>query len=203
MSKEPEAEKMTNLDLTSIRLVESPVLCAEETQTFYVSLDTLNFLGLDKAANKKKKVIFTGAVQLLQQTKLEPTEENVNQLADVYAQCLNLLVKQGIEWVQFDEVQLADDLNTQWQFAFQTIYHTLKSCGINIVIATPALKQNLQLACELPVQGIHLQTNDNKDELERLVDWLSVSKVLLLDKPKDIEEVPVNLNTFQDRVVWV
>lgn len=106
----------------------------------------------------------------------------LDRLIPVYAQLLNKLTEAGVEWVQIDEPILVTELDAAWQHAFYKAYHDLRACGMNLLLATyfGKLEENLQLVCELPVQGVHLDAVSARDEVARLVDWLPGHRVLSL-----------------------
>ena len=106
----------------------------------------------------------------------------VEKILPVYTDLLALLAQQGIEWVQIDEPILITELDSQWRFALETCYHSLKSSPIKILLATyfGELQENLQLACNLPVAGLHIDAINGINEVTKVCDWLPVHKVLSL-----------------------
>ena len=103
-------------------------------------------------------------------------------LLPVYAKLLELLARQGNEWVQIDEPVLVTELDAGWQHALALAYHHLKSEPPKLLLTTyfGQLQDNLQLLCELPVAGVHLDAVRAREEVDRLVDWLPSHKVLSL-----------------------
>jgi 5-methyltetrahydropteroyltriglutamate--homocysteine methyltransferase len=64
-----------------------------------------------------------------------------------------------VEWVQIDEPILVTELDADWQHAFNTAYHQLKSCKRpKLLLATyfGPLQDNKYLAANLPVAGLHV-----------------------------------------------
>lgn len=106
----------------------------------------------------------------------------LDRLLPVYQQLLQALAAEGADWIQVDEPLLVTDLDPQWQHALKRAYHHLKSRDYRLLLATyfGPLEDNLQLACELPVQGLHLDAVNAGAEIARLVDWLPAHKVLSL-----------------------
>jgi len=104
------------------------------------------------------------------------------QLLPVYAELLGLLAEKGIEWVQIDEPTLVTELAPQWQEAFRTAYAALTDSGVKLLLTTyfGQLKQNLELACSLPVDGLHLDAVNARDEVEPVIEQLSTDQVLSL-----------------------
>ncbi len=106
----------------------------------------------------------------------------LERLLPVYADLLNRLAEQGIEWVELDEPILVTELNLEWKNAFNSAYTRLQTSKIKILLATyfGQLHDNLRLACELPVQGLHLDAVCARDEVLRVIDWLPSTKILSL-----------------------
>ncbi|MEE9492398.1 MAG: 5-methyltetrahydropteroyltriglutamate--homocysteine S-methyltransferase [Gammaproteobacteria bacterium] len=106
----------------------------------------------------------------------------LDKLIPVYAQLLKILQQAGIDWVQIDEPVLVMELSSEWQHAIRKTYYDLQRAPIKILLATyfGALQENLQLACDLPVDGLHIDAINAHDEVTKLVDWLPAHKVLSL-----------------------
>ncbi len=100
----------------------------------------------------------------------------------VYEALLNLLAKEGIEWVQIDEAILVTELGKDWQHALNQAYFALNKTPVKLLLTTyfGSLKENLQLACELPTAGLHIDAINARDEVIKVVDWLPPHKVLSL-----------------------
>tara|TARA_R110001592_G_scaffold92773_5_gene270052 strand:- start:199 stop:2478 length:2280 start_codon:yes stop_codon:yes gene_type:complete len=103
-------------------------------------------------------------------------------LLPVYSELLELLADRGVEWVQVDEPTLVTDLDADWRHAFSLAYHHLKTSTPKLLVTTyfGELRENLQLACELPVAGLHLDAISAPQEVPRVVDWLPPHKQLSL-----------------------
>ena len=106
----------------------------------------------------------------------------LEKLLPVYSELLVKLTEAGAEWVQIDEPALVTELNADWRHAFIFAYHELKTAPVKLLLTTyfGELRENLQLACELPVAGIHLDAISAHGEVARLADWLPAHKVLSL-----------------------
>jgi 5-methyltetrahydropteroyltriglutamate--homocysteine methyltransferase len=104
------------------------------------------------------------------------------QLLREYKALLEALLATGVEWVQIDEPILVTELEPQWQRAFSRAYHELRSGGLKLLLATyfGELQDNLQLACELPVDGLHIDATNGLGEIGKIIDWLPIYKVLSL-----------------------
>lgn len=103
-------------------------------------------------------------------------------LVPVYAEILARLHALGAGWVQVDEPILALDLPAGWRQAFESVYTRLASTPAKLLLATyfGGLRDNLQLACGLPVAGLHVDATRAPEELPRLLDWLPAHKQLSL-----------------------
>ncbi len=113
----------------------------------------------------------------------------LDQLIPFYSELLELFAEDGAQWVQIDEPILVTELPLAWKTAFEQSYHTLKANRPNILLATylGALKDNLQLACNLPVAGLHVDVTSDRSELNRVIDWLPIHKVLSLAPVRSAE----------------
>ncbi|VTU26301.1 5-methyltetrahydropteroyltriglutamate--homocysteine S-methyltransferase [Variovorax sp. PBL-E5] len=101
-------------------------------------------------------------------------------LLPVYEQILARLKAQGVEWVQIDEPILGLDLPDAWRHAFERSYWQLARSAPKLLLATyfSPLADNLRLACQLPVAGLHVDAVRAPDELVGVADWLPAHKVL-------------------------
>lgn len=106
----------------------------------------------------------------------------LERLVPVYSELLAALAAEGVEWVQIDEPILVTELAPAWQRAFERTYFELRNCGVKCLLTTyfGRLGENLRLACDLPVAGLHLDAINARDEIGKVVDWLSPYKVLSL-----------------------
>ncbi len=101
-------------------------------------------------------------------------------LLPVYEQILTHLKAQGVEWVQIDEPILGLDLPEAWRLAFERSYWQLARSAPKLLLATyfSPLAENLRLACQLPVAGLHVDAVRAPEELTGVLDWLPTYKVL-------------------------
>ena len=101
-------------------------------------------------------------------------------LLPVYGQILQRLKAEGADWVQVDEPILGLDLPGPWRAAFEAAYIALASAGARLMLATyfSPLADQLQLACRLPVDGLHIDAVRAPDEVARVADWLPAHKQL-------------------------
>ncbi|HEV2597418.1 5-methyltetrahydropteroyltriglutamate--homocysteine S-methyltransferase [Sphingopyxis sp.] len=90
------------------------------------------------------------------------------QLLETYAEILARLAALGAEWVQIDEPCLVLDLTCDQRTAFERAYASLATRGPKLMLTTyfGGLGDNLDLAAELPVHGLHLDLVRAPDQLE-------------------------------------
>jgi 5-methyltetrahydropteroyltriglutamate--homocysteine methyltransferase len=103
-------------------------------------------------------------------------------LLAVYALLLTTLAGQGVEWVQIDEPILVTEVDEDWRHACNTAYHQLKSCRVKILLATyfGKLLENRQFVARLPVDGIHLDAINGREDVLPVLNALPSHKVLSL-----------------------
>jgi 5-methyltetrahydropteroyltriglutamate--homocysteine methyltransferase len=140
-------------------------------------------LTLAKKHNVKAKPVIIGPLTYLAVSKTTDQSDVLAllpQLINVYGQLLNTLHEQGATWIQIDEPILATDLSFEWQRAFESTYNQLQASKVNVLITTyfGELRDNLRLACELPVAGLHIDAIEASEEIARVADWLPEHKVL-------------------------
>lgn len=105
-------------------------------------LDTsrvLEQLNEAKARGLKVKPVLVGPITYLAIGKAKDGTDKLAllpRLLTVYAELLQALAAQGVEWVQIDEPLLVTELDADWQHAFNTAYHQLKSCRVKVLLAS-------------------------------------------------------------------
>lgn len=161
----PEFEMNTRFSLSASRLLEQ----IRQAQQFHqrvkpVILGPVTYLWLGKSRDGIDKL------------------ELLDDLLGAYAQLLHALQDEGIEWVQIDEPVLVMELTEAWKHALRKTYYQLQATNVNLLLTTyfGQLQDNLQLACELPVAGLHLDTVSARDEIAKIIDWLPSHKILSL-----------------------
>ena len=161
----PEFERNTRFSLNSNHLLEQ-IQQARQThhQVKPVTLGPVTYLWLGKSKDGTDKL------------------DLLDDLLNTYAQLLQELENSGIEWVQIDEPILVMELAAEWKHALRKTYYQLQATPINLLLTTyfGQLQDNLQLACELPVDGLHLDAITAKDEIAKVIDWLPAHKILSL-----------------------
>ncbi len=138
-----------------------------------------------KAQGVKAKPVLIGPVTYLALGKARDDSDKLAllpRLLPVYAQLLDALAAQGVDWVQVDEPLLVTELDADWQHAFNTAYHALKSCRVKLLVATyfGQLQENMYLAANLPVAGLHIDAINGRGDVLPLLNMLPPHKVLSL-----------------------
>ncbi|SMF09398.1 methionine synthase (B12-independent) [Alteromonadaceae bacterium Bs31] len=138
-----------------------------------------------KALGVNAKPVIIGPVSYLWLSKAKDQSDKLallEHLLPVYRELLAKLADAGAEWVQIDEPALVTELSPDWKNAFESTYHSLKASKVKLLLATyfGPLQDNLQLACSLPVAGLHIDAVRGRKEVINVVDWLPAHKVLSL-----------------------
>ncbi|WP_348675609.1 5-methyltetrahydropteroyltriglutamate--homocysteine S-methyltransferase [uncultured Abyssibacter sp.] len=103
-------------------------------------------------------------------------------LLAVYKTLLERLADAGADWVQIDEPALVMDLEPAWHDAFRSTYAALADTAPKLLLTTyfGPLGDNLALAVDLPVAGIHLDAVTAHDEVQPLIHALPADRVISL-----------------------
>ena len=138
-----------------------------------------------RAQGVKAKAVIVGPVTYLAIGKSKDDSDRLlllPRLLMVYAELLETLAAQGVEWVQIDEPILVTELDADWQHAFNIAYHQLKSCRVKLLLATyfGQLLENTYLTVNLPVAGLHVDAINGRDDIQPLLNLLPGHKVLSL-----------------------
>ncbi|HEC60155.1 hypothetical protein LCGC14_1272010 [marine sediment metagenome] len=138
-----------------------------------------------KRQHKNIKPVILGPVSYLWLGKAKDNSDKLLLLDDlvvVYEQLLIKLAEYDVEWVQVDEPILVTELDAKWQQAFKQAYFLLNKSPVKLLLTSyfGELKENLHLACELPVAGLHIDSINAFSEINQVVDWLPAHKILSL-----------------------
>ncbi len=160
----------------------------EFTSTTEFKLDAtrlLEQLAEAKAQGVKAKPVIIGPVTYLAIGKSKDDSDRLMllpRLVPIYAKLLETLATQGVEWVQIDEPILVTELGADWQHAFNSAYHLLKSCRVKLLLATyfGQLQENTYLFANLPVAGLHVDAINGRDDVLPLLEMLPANTVLSL-----------------------
>ena len=105
-------------------------------------------------------------------------------LLPAYAQALRGMAAAGAAWVQLDEPCLVTDLPAGGAAAYRLAYQALAETtpDLDILLATyfGGLGENLPLAFELPVEGVHLDLVRGAEQLDAALDAVAPHQLLSL-----------------------
>jgi 5-methyltetrahydropteroyltriglutamate--homocysteine methyltransferase len=160
----------------------------ELTQSTTFSLDAsrlLRELREARESNVNAKPVIIGPITYLWLGKAKDDSNKLDLLRRVlpaYVDLLQQLAAAGVEWVQVDEPALVTELAPEWQSAFSIAYQSLSGTGVKLLVATyfGQLLENLPLACQLPVQGLHVDAINGRSEVDQVVAMLPGDKILSL-----------------------
>jgi 5-methyltetrahydropteroyltriglutamate--homocysteine methyltransferase len=105
----------------------------------------------------------------------------LDQLLPVYSEVLQKLETAGAESVQMDEACLVMDLDEEAKAAYQKAFDALSNAiNLKIVLTTyfGDLRDNLSLAANLPVAGLHVDLVRGADQLDEVLSALPADKTL-------------------------
>lgn len=161
----PEFHADTEFELNAERLLSQyREAVSQGHQAKPVLLGPVSYLWLGKSKDDKDKLALLQA------------------LLPVYEQCLIKLAEAGAEWVQIDEPILATELDSNWQHALTQAYFSLHKAPVKLLLTSyfGPLRENLNLACELPTAGLHIDAVNGGNEVIKVIDWLPPHKILSL-----------------------
>jgi 5-methyltetrahydropteroyltriglutamate--homocysteine methyltransferase len=161
----PEFEATTTFKLDASRLLEQVAEArAQGIRAKPVIIGPVTYLALGKAKDDSDKL------------RLLPS------LLPVYRELLATLAHAGAEWVQVDEPILVTELDDPWRAAFTEAYASLSQGPVKLLVATyfGQLKENLPLLAGLPVQGVHIDAINARDEVPALLAALPANRVVSL-----------------------
>ncbi len=139
----------------------------------------------------------------------------LDRLLPLYGQIFQRLAEQGVEWVQIDEPILVLDLPQEWKNAFERAYNLIQRDPLKKLVATyfGGLEENLGLAANLPVDGLHIDLVRAPEQYPTILDRLPAYKVLSLGVVNgrnvwrcDLEKALATLQHAQDKLgerLWV
>ncbi|MGO4400338.1 5-methyltetrahydropteroyltriglutamate--homocysteine S-methyltransferase [Achromobacter sp. PAB15] len=138
-----------------------------------------------RAQGVKAKPVIIGPVTYLALGKAKDDSDKLallDRLLPVYVELLAKLAEEGVEWVQIDEPILVTELEAGWDAAFKKAYQALNTGKVKLLLATyfGQLQSNLPLVASLPVQGVHLDAINARDEVDALIRALPAQSVVSL-----------------------
>ena len=164
---------------------------SSETTFRMASYQVINHFIEARALGYKAKPVLLGPVTYLAIGKVhDKTHPDFDPFAlldgllAVYAEVLRGLQKFGAEWVQIDEPILCLDLDSKRHQSLQHSFEKLRQAapGLKLMVATyfGELRDNLALACQLPVHGLHFDAVRGAGEVEQIAQKLPTDCVLSL-----------------------
>ncbi|KRV79407.1 5-methyltetrahydropteroyltriglutamate--homocysteine S-methyltransferase [Pseudomonas citronellolis] len=139
-----------------------------------------------KALGHNVKPVVIGPLTYLWLGKTKGADFNkldlLDRLLPLYGQIFRRLAAQGVEWVQIDEPILVLDLPQDWKNAFERAYNLLQGEPLKKLLATyfGGLEDNLGLAANLPVDGLHIDLVRAPEQYPSILDRLPAYKVVSL-----------------------
>ncbi|MCW9708293.1 5-methyltetrahydropteroyltriglutamate--homocysteine S-methyltransferase [Fodinibius salsisoli] len=117
----------------------------------------------------------------------------LDELLSVYQEILSELEQMGVEWVQIEEPFLCLDLDEKAQVAYQRAYEKLAEDreGLELLLTTyfEGLDKNTGLACDLSVEGLHIDLVEAPGQLDKVLEHLD-------------EETKLSLGLIDGRNIW-
>lgn len=156
-------------------------------QQFHLGWDQL-FEEVEEARNlgHTVKPVIIGPLTYLWLGKAEGADfdklDLLDRLLPLYGQIFQRLAELGVEWVQIDEPILAIELPQAWKNAFERAYNLIQRDPLKKLVATyfGGLEDNLGLAANLPVDGLHIDLVQAPEQYPTILDRLPAYKVLSL-----------------------
>jgi len=139
-----------------------------------------------RALGHNVKPVIIGPLTYLWLGKTKGTDfdklDLLDRLLPLYGQIFARLAALGVEWVQIDEPILVLDLPQDWKNAFERAYNQIQRDPLKKLLATyfGGLEENLGLAANLPVDGLHIDLVRAPDQYPTILDRLPAYKVLSL-----------------------
>ncbi|AZE84248.1 5-methyltetrahydropteroyltriglutamate-- homocysteine methyltransferase [Pseudomonas orientalis] len=139
----------------------------------------------------------------------------LDRLLPLYGQIFQRLAELGVGWVQIDEPILVLDLPQDWKNAFERAYNLIQRDPLKKLVATyfGGLEENLGLAANLPVDGLHIDLVRAPEQYPTILDRLPAYKVLSLGVVNgrnvwrcDLEKALATLQHAQEKLgdrLWV
>ncbi|XAO71552.1 MAG: 5-methyltetrahydropteroyltriglutamate--homocysteine S-methyltransferase [Acetobacteraceae bacterium] len=161
----PELDAETRFQLNATRLLAELAEARKQGVTAKpVILGPVSYLALGKSKDGSDKLTL------------------LKRILPVYASLLAALAHAGAAWVQVDEPILVTELDDAWRNAFIEVYRTLDTGSVKILLTTyfGQLKENLAVIARLPVQGIHIDAINARDEMNELIRLTQPSQVISL-----------------------
>lgn len=192
-------------------------------QTFKLSSEKfLNEYNEAKAAGIETKPVIIGPITYLLIGKEKEAGFNridlIDNLLPVYEQIISKLAAAGAKYIQIDEPYLALDIDEKVKSLYSSVFAKLKAAaGETKIIATTyfeALKDNEDLAVNLPVDVLHLDLVRGENQLDTVLAKIPASLTLSLgvvegrniwknDYEKSLTKIKQAVDALGKDRVWV
>lgn len=148
----------------------------------------LNEYNEAKAAGIETKPVIIGPITYLLLGKEKETGFNridlIDGLLPVYEEILTKLADAGAQYVQIDEPYLALDIDADTKALYARVFDKLAAAakGIKLIVATyfEALRDNEDVAVNLPVHALHLDLVRGENQLDTVLAKVPASLTLSL-----------------------
>jgi 5-methyltetrahydropteroyltriglutamate--homocysteine methyltransferase len=158
----------------------------EFTADTQFNLDTSRLVDQLREAREqgvKAKPVIIGPITYLWLGKAKDDSDKLAllpRIMPVYRALLDYFRVMDVEWVQIDEPVLVTELDPAWRAAFASAYEGFDLRGVKLLLATyfGELQENLDLACSLPVDGLHIDAINAREEVARAAQKLPTQSVL-------------------------
>lgn len=173
----PEIGQGQVFKLTSTKIIDEFIEAKSAgIHTRPVLLGPVSYLLLSKTVSH---VISIDQIGIAPQS-ISPLDELFN-LLPVYEDILRRLAEAGADWIQIDEPCLVLDLDEKAHQAYHEAYQYLSQVAhIRLMLTTyfGALGNNLALAVNLPVAGLHIDLVRASEQLDDVLAQLPQNKIL-------------------------
>lgn len=118
----------------------------------------------------------------------------------VYGVLFDMLIVQGVEWVQIDELIFVIEFDVEWCYVFCIVYVVLEMCCIKLlfVMYFGQFQDNLMFVVLLLVDGLYIDVINVCDEVDVLVCELLFECVLLIGVINGCNIWKMDLNVMFD-----
>jgi len=188
----------------------SNTLCVvpEFTQKMRFSLDAASLIKEIEQAKQqglKVKPVIIGPISYLWFSEAKGSINKLDFLESilpVYSDLLKALSDADVEWVQFDEPVLSQELDEDWKHALLQAYFHLQRSPVKKLLASTfgKLGDNLGLLRELTVDGFHLDTISAEDEALKVADWVPNYKIISVAV---VDGSQLAETDFEDTLAWL
>lgn len=136
-----------------------------------------------KTAGIETRPVLLGPMSFLQLAKGHQAgmdAKMLERLTEVYREVFAELRKVGAQWIQMDEPCLSSDLNESAVAGFHYVYEKLAAEHLSVLLTTyfSSMGENLSLALDLPVHGLHLDLINGMEDLKPALSRLPSNMLL-------------------------